>query len=94
MYAHRWTDPSIVRLEPTGIWTVRQECFDCGTTRNPITGQILRRRSGCWVDHQVEVPQNVGNLDRIRERLRQLRETGEAVNAYHPKGDQLELVTP
>lgn len=58
-YHHRWGYPYVVALTnkavegeaPTRIWTARQVCSQCGTTRNPITDRITAYRG--WKDPQT-----------------------------------------
>lgn len=92
MYAHRWSDPHVVRLS-SGVFTARQECFDCRTERNPFTRRLTARRSGCWVDELEAVPDNLEGLPRVRAKLRQLQEVGERIEPFHPSRTQMELAT-
>lgn len=48
LWRHDWGPPGTMNVTQAGLRTVVpwQECARCGTIRNPITGQIVRKARG------------------------------------------------
>jgi hypothetical protein len=81
IYSHRWGAPSIVIVPKDGrrVSTIQQACERCGTSRNPLTGGIVRFRKAEWcreIDDQEPQRDYSKTLARLKQQLDGLEADG------------------
>lgn len=83
-FDHSWGKPEIVRHLSGGLWFPRQECWTCGTVRNPITREILHYGSSqCKTDGPVTPREEDPALRRrLDQEIEKLEAVGEEVVRY------------